>query len=122
MNLDVPILAILPIPFIRIEEFNLAFNAKIDSMESSQVDTSTSISGTLSVNERWPSGSAQLSVSASHQSKSTTGTEVQRSYALSITVKAIQDDMPRGMEKVLGILDRAMREQPSAAPLPIAAH
>jgi hypothetical protein len=122
MNLDVPILTILPIPFIRIEEFNLAFNAKIDSMESTQVESSTSVSGTLNVNQRWPGGSANLSVSASHQSKSTSGTEVQRSYALSITVKAIQDDMPHGMEKVLGILERAMREQPSAAPLPIAAH
>jgi hypothetical protein len=119
MSLDVPILVILPIPFIRIEEFSLAFNAKIDSMESSQVDTSTSISGTLNVNQRWPGGSANLSVSASSQNKSVTGTEVQRSYALSITVKAIQDDMPRGMERVLGILDRAMREQPSTAPLPV---
>lgn len=119
MSLDVPILVILPIPFIRIEEFNLAFNAKIDSMESAQVDTSTSISGTLNVNQRWPGGSANLSVSASSQNKSVTGTEVQRSYALSITVKAIQDDMPRGMEKVLGILERAMREQPSTAPLPV---
>lgn len=122
MSLDVPILTILPIPFIRIEEFNLSFNAKIDSMESTQVESSTSVSGTLNVNQRWPGGSANLSVSASHQSKSTSGTEVQRSYALSITVKAIQDDMPHGMEKVLGILERAMREQPSAAPLPIAAH
>jgi hypothetical protein len=121
MSLDVPILTILPIPFIRIEEFNLSFNAKIDSMESTQVESSTSVSGTLNVNERWPGGSANLSVSASHQSKSTSGTEVQRSYALSITVKAIQDDMPRGMEKVLGILERAMREQPSAAPLPVSA-
>ncbi|HSY50317.1 MAG TPA: DUF2589 domain-containing protein [Thermoanaerobaculia bacterium] len=119
MSLDVPILTILPIPFIRIEEFNLAFNAKIDSMESTQVDTSTSISGTLNVNQRWWGGSANLSVSASSQNKSVTGTEVQRSYALSITVKAIQDDMPRGMEKVLGILERAMREQPSTAPLPV---
>jgi hypothetical protein len=120
MSLDVPILTILPIPFIRIEEFNLAFNAKIDSMESTQVESSNSVSGTLNVNQRWPGGSANLSVSASHQSKSTSGTEVQRSYALSITVKAIQDDMPRGMEKVLGILERAMREQPSTAPLPVA--
>jgi len=127
MNLEVPILTILPIPFIRIEEFNLQFNAKIDSMESTQVDSSTSISGNLTVNQRWPGGSAALSVSASHQSKTSRGTEVKRSYALDISVKAIQDDLPRGMEKVLGILERAMREQPSSAPLPqpapaIAAH
>jgi len=34
-------------------------------------------------------------------------------------VKAIQDDLPRGMEKVLGILERAMREQPALAPAPV---
>ena len=120
MSLEVPILTILPIPFIRIEEFSLQFNAKIDSMESTQVDSSTSVSGNLSVNQRWPGGSARLSVSASHQSKSSRGTEVKRSYALDITVKAIQDDLPRGMEKVLGILERAMREQPSSGKPPVA--
>jgi hypothetical protein len=118
MSLEVPILTILPIPFIRIEEFTLQFNAKIDSMESTQVDSSTSVSGNLTANQRWPGGSARLSVSASHQSKSLQGTEVKRSYALDITVRAIQDDLPRGMEKVLGILERAMREQPTSAPAP----
>ena len=122
MSLDVPILTILPIPFIRIEEFNLQFNAKIDSMESEQVESSTAVSGNLQVNQRWPGGSARLSVSASHQSKTSRGTEVKRSYALDISVKAIQDELPRGMEKVLGILERAMREQPALAPAPVPAH
>jgi len=120
MNLDVPILTILPIPFIRIEEFSLQFNAKIDSMESEQIEKSTAVSGNLQVAQRWPGGSARLSVSASHQSKSSRGTETKRSYALDISVKAIQDDLPRGMEKVLGILERAMREQPATAPAPVA--
>jgi len=64
MNLEVPILTILPIPFIRIEEFSLQFNAKIDSMESEQIEKSTAVAGNLQVAQRWPGGSARLSVSA----------------------------------------------------------
>jgi hypothetical protein len=115
MEIEVPILAMLPIPCIRIEEFTLKFNAKIDSMEYQRTDTSTNISGNLQVRQRWPSGSAQLNVSASHQRSTTQGTNVQRSYALEIYVKAVQDELPSGLEKVLGLLERSMIEKPAIA-------
>ena len=115
MQIEVPILTMLPIPCIRIEEFTLKFNAKIDSMEYERTDTSTAISGNLEVRQRWPSGSAKLNVSASHQRSTTQGTNVQRSYALDIYVRAVQDEIPAGLEKVLGLLERSMLEQPAPA-------
>ncbi len=114
MKIEVPILTMLPIPFIRIEEATIDFNAKINSMETRSESTDTAISGNLQVRQRWPGGAAQLSVSASYQKKTASGSTVERTYSMQIHVRASQDEMPAGMEKLLGLLEGAMK----ATPLP----
>lgn len=114
MKIEVPILTMLPIPFIRIEEATIDFNAKINSMETRSESTDTAISGNLQVRQRWPGGAAQLSVSASYQKKTASGSTVERTYSMQIHVRASQDEMPAGMEKLLSLLEGAMK----ATPLP----
>ena len=43
-------------------------------------------------------------VSASYQRKATTGVEVKKEYALNVNVKAVQDEIPGGLEKILNML------------------
>lgn len=112
MKIEVPILTMLPIPFIRIEEATIDFNAKINSMETRSESTDTAISGNLQVRQRWPGGAAQLSVSASYQKKTASGSTVERTYSMQIHVRASQDEMPAGMEKLLGLLEGAMKSTP----------
>ena len=49
MKIEVPILTMLPIPFIRIDETTIDFNAKINSVESRNVETEFGIKGDLTV-------------------------------------------------------------------------
>ncbi len=114
MKIEVPILTMLPIPFIRIEEATIDFNAKINSMETRSESTDAAISGNLEVRQRWPGGAAKLSVSASYQKKTASGSTVERTYSMQIHVRASQDEMPAGMEKLLSLLEGAMK----ATPLP----
>jgi len=118
MKIEVPIVTMLPIPFIRIEEATIDFNAKINSMETKSESTDTAISGNLEVRQRWPSGSAKLNVSASYQKKTASGSTVERTYSMQIHVRASQDEMPAGMEKLLGLLEGAMKATPLAPPGP----
>jgi len=118
MKLEVPILTMLPIPFIRIEETTIDFNAKITSMEYRKVDTSLKVDASLEAKAGWFFGSAKLKVSTSYQRSTTAGSHVNRTYSLAVHVKAVQDEMPGGMEKVLGILEESMRGQPVSAPAP----
>lgn len=115
MKLEVPILTMLPIPFIRIEETTIDFNAKINSVESRTVDTEFGIKGDLSVKQRWPGGSAKLNVSTSYKKKTQQGSNVERTYSMSVHIRAVQDEMPAGMEKLLGILESAMISQPAVS-------
>lgn len=119
MQLEVPILTILPIPFIRVEETSIDFHAKINSVEFAKTDTSLGIKGDLTVQQGWPGGSAKLNVSVSYQSSTHQGTTVDRTYSMDVHIKAVQDELPAGMDRILGILEKAMHEQPVTAPAPV---
>lgn len=112
MKIEVPILTMLPIPFIRIAETTVDFNAKINSIESRNVETEFGIKGDLTVKQRWPSGSAKLNVSASYKRKSQQGFNIEKTYSMAVHVRAVQDEMPAGMEKLLGILENAIVSTP----------
>jgi len=112
-ELRVPILTILPIPFIRIDETTIDFNAKINSVEYRKTDTNLKISSSLEAKAGWLFGSAKLKVSTSYQRSTQQGSKVNRTYSLAIHIKAVQDEMPAGMERMLGILENAITSQPA---------
>lgn len=116
MKLEVPILTMLPIPFIRIEETTLDFNVKINSMEYRQVDDSFKINASTEAKGGFLYASAKLNVSTSYQRNTTQGEKVDRTYSMNVHVKAVQEEMPAGLEKVLGILEDAIKSQPVSQP------
>jgi hypothetical protein len=111
-QLEVPILTMLPIPYLRIDDVTIDFKAKIDSVEFQKVDTSLKIDAALEVKQRWPGGSAKLNVSVAYQRTTQQGETVTRTYSMDVHIKAVQDEMPGGMERILGILESAIRSQP----------
>lgn len=114
-ELSVPILTLLPIPYIRVDMVTIDFNAKINSVEYQKTDTNLKIDAALEAKAGWLWGSAKLNVSTSFQRTTQQGTTVDRTYSLSVHVKAVQDEMPAGMEKILGILEGAITSKPAAA-------
>lgn len=114
-ELTVPILTLLPIPFIRVDSAEIDFNAKINSVEYQKTDSSLKIDAALEAKAGWLWGSAKLNVSTSYQQSTQQGNNVERTYSLAVHVKAVQDDIPAGMEKVLGILENVITSHPVAA-------
>jgi len=113
MKFSVPILTLLPIPFIKIESMTLDFNAKISSVETASESSDLAISGSLQVQQRWPSGRAKLNVSCAYKKSTASGSSVERTYSMAIHVQASQDEMPAGMEKLLNILEGAILSLPA---------
>lgn len=107
-ELKVPILTILPIPFIRIDLATVDFNAKINSVEYRKTNTDLKVAASLEAKAGWLWGSAKLKVSTSFQRTTQQGNSVNRTYSMAVHVKAVQDEMPAGMEKMLGILEGAI--------------
>jgi hypothetical protein len=96
----VPLLAMLPIPSLRIEHVTIDFNVKLNSVESSSTSDQLGVSAEVSAG--W--GPVKLKVSASYQRKTATNVEVKKEYSLNVNVKAVQDEMPAGLEKILNML------------------
>ena len=118
MKLEVPLLCIVPIPYLRVEEVTIDFNAKINSMQTNERASSFGVNAQAEGKARWLLGSAKLKVSTAYQSSSKSTSKVQRTYSLAVQVKAVQNEMPGGMEKILGILEDAIKSQPVSAPEP----
>jgi len=114
-ELKVPILTMLPIPFIRIDETTVDFNAKINAVEYRKTNTRLKVNASVEAKAGWLFGSAKLKVSTAYQRTTQQGNKVNRNYSMAVHIKAVQDEMPAGMEKILGILEGAITATPESA-------
>ncbi|MEM9037563.1 MAG: DUF2589 domain-containing protein [Actinomycetota bacterium] len=106
VNLNVPLLTIVPVPFIRIEEATIDFECKVSS---STLDTSTHKAGV----ETSASGGfwgVRIKVKASYSYQRTRKDQIDKSATLKVHVKAVQDDMPAGLGRILEILETAVND------------
>jgi len=111
-NLTVPILTMLPIPFLRVEEATIDFNAKIVSVQYRDTASTLNFSTELKAKAGFVFGSAQLKTNFSYQRTNNEGSKVERTYTMGVHVRAVQDEMPAGTERLLGILENSIQEAP----------
>ena len=108
IKINVPILTIIPIPYLRIETFDIGFTAKIDasSTNSSSANNSRNFGVQASASYGWGGFKAKMSAnySSKRSSKSSRDSKYSVEYTMDINLQAVQDDMPAGMSKVLNIL------------------
>lgn len=99
-HIRVPLIAMVQIPSLRIEYVEINFNVKLNSVEtqttSSQLGVNAAISG------GW--GPVKFKVSASYQRSTATGIKVEKEYALNVKCRAVQDEMPAGLQQIMNLL------------------
>jgi hypothetical protein len=114
-ELTVPFLTMVPIPFIRIAETTIDFNAKITAVQYSKTMSEHNLGSTLEAKAGWGPFSAKLKTNYSYKRKSESGQEINRTYSLTIHVRAVQDELPAGTERLLAILENTIQEIPSGS-------
>ena len=112
-NLTVPFLTMLPIPFIRVEETTIDFNAKITSVRESSSKSEHGLNSELKAKAGWGWGSASLKVNYSYKKSTSSNAKVERTYSMAVHVRAVQDELPAGTERLLGILENVIQETPT---------
>ncbi len=98
--LSVPFIALLNVPSFRIESCEVDFNVKLNSTYTKNVSDEFGLK--VGASGGW--GPVKLSVDVSYKRSSSTGIKVEKEYSLGVKVRATNDEMPAGLEKVLGIL------------------
>jgi hypothetical protein len=114
VTLDVPLLVLLPIPFIRIETTDINFECTVASTTVDESATAFGVDFEASAAVWFARASLKVSYSHTSSTKDT----VQRSSTLTVHIHAVQDEMPGGMRKMLDILETAIEDKPPAPAVP----
>lgn len=116
-SLTVPFLAITPIPYIRIDEMTIDFNAKLTDAVTRNTSSDFTLSSSVSASYSafWSPVKVDARVSATFNQKSSSTEHSQREYSMQIHVRAVQDEMPAGLSRMLDMLEQAIQEKPASA-------
>jgi len=112
--MSVPLLTIVPIPYICINTIDINFKATITGVESSsytnQLSVESSKESTTKKKQWWKGKTTNIktSISSKRDSKSTRDSSFSIESTIDVAVHASQDSMPAGMAKVLEMLGSAM--------------
>jgi hypothetical protein len=111
-RLTVPLLSITPIPYLRIDEMTIDFSAKLTDAVERKTDTSFNLTSSVSgkYSSFWSPIKLEFRTSATYNTRTTTAAASKREYRLDIHVRAVQDEMPAGLSKVLDILEDAIQD------------
>lgn len=115
-QLNVPLLTIVPIPYIAIQSVDIAFKANINASsssstvekESSSVDAGLAGSTSLNLGLFKINADFHANYSSKKDSTATQDSKYSVEYTMDVAVKAGQDSMPAGLAKVLELLGNSL--------------
>ncbi|MBD2629251.1 DUF2589 domain-containing protein [Trichormus variabilis] len=115
-KLMVPLLTIVPIPYLAVDSVDIQFKANIKAEAStyqednSSSETSVGNKSSATFGGWFAKGSTEFSASYSSKkdSKATQESKYSVEYTMDIKIHAGQDDMPAGLAKVLNILESSI--------------
>lgn len=118
VRLNIPLLSIVPIPYICINTIDINFKANITGMSAVSNEASDSTSNTQNESRKTKKGGGWLSkrvttnfsssLSSKKDSKATQNSQYSVEYTMDVAVHASQDSMPAGMSKMLEMIGSAM--------------
>lgn len=116
VQLNVPLLTIVPIPYIAIHDIDINFKANISASSSSVSEQSSSsaldVGAEASIGAKWGPFHMDAKMNASYSSKkdskATQESKYSVEYTMDVAVKAGQDSRPAGLAKVLELLGSAL--------------
>lgn len=115
-RLNIPLLTIVPIPYIAIQNIDVAFKANISASSSyMQEDTSSSegtFEGSSETSIGWGPFKTSVNLKGGYSSKkdsrATQDSKYSVEYTIDVGLRAGQDSMPAGLAKVLEILNGSL--------------
>ena len=126
-RLRVPILTVIPIPFIVIDTVDIEFKARIaaSAQQSSEESSSSEAKIGVQASARWgtrgfgASVSVDASYSAKKDSKASQESKYSVEYTMDVHVHASQSGLPQGMAQILNILQDGISNKPEGNQIPV---
>lgn len=111
--LTVPLLAIVHIPSLLIDDMQIAFKANIQAGTTQEQTSTTSVATETSTSAQlrylwWASGQFNAKFSAKKDSTASQNSRYDVEYTMDINLRASQADEPQGLLQILNILNEAI--------------
>jgi hypothetical protein len=117
-SVSVPLITMVPIPFLRVQQMTIDLDVKLNRMSSSENVNDLNTNVTCS-NKSWFSP-VNFNVTVSDRNTNTQKSSVNDTYSMHVNVLAVQDQLPGGMSRVLDIFTDVINQQilppPATAP------
>lgn len=111
LTIKVPLLTMIPIPFIRVDSMSINFNVSLHSQHTTQETNTSSATASAGGSENLEFEKSQWQTSITDKNTYQNNSMVDDTYSLSVTVHAVQDQMPGGMKNVLDIFSSVIQQQ-----------
>ena len=109
--LDVPLLSIINIPSLCVDEIGINFDMEVSTQTASK--SSTDSSATASASVGWGCWSAKFEGKVSHHSENSRKSDTSAKYTVSVKGK---QEKPEGLMKVLDMLNNSIGKQKGSTP------
>jgi Protein of unknown function (DUF2589) len=120
--LTVPLLTLIPMPYLRLNELVVVFKAEIVSTMSRDVDAQVKTGADLDAEANWAWGSLKLKANYVSQRTTQERAETTRNYDMDVEIFAVGEGYnrmeagPGGLERVLTMLQSLVKEEPQEPP------
>lgn len=115
--ITVPFLSILSVPALRIDEVVIDFNAKLTSVETRQSSAESNFA--LEVGGKvW---GVRFKASAAYKRTTSSSSTIEKTYNLGVHVRAVNDELPAGLARVLDMMEDSIAAQVLPLPAPVEA-
>ena len=99
---------------LRIEEMTIDFSTKISESTQQITDAKSKFSYSASGGASFMGFSVRVSVSGSKETRNKTSQKYSMDTSLDIHVRAVGDELPAGLSRILGILEANIIEDPDS--------
>ncbi|WP_341703424.1 DUF2589 domain-containing protein [Ferrovibrio sp.] len=107
--IKVPLLTMLPIPFIRVDSMTIDLNVSLHSTHTTKESNEATTTGSASGEYFGTTFNCSVTDKNTYQNDMV----IDDTYSLHVTVHAVQDQMPGGMQNVLNIFSSVIQQQSS---------
>lgn len=112
-QINVPLLTVVPIPYIAVQQIDISFKANISASKSASENEEIRVDKEANINAHGKLGfgifslesQMEASYSSKKDSKATQESRYSVEYTMDVAIKAGQEDMPAGLAKILEILN-----------------
>ena len=100
IEIKVPFIAMLNVPALRIESLEIDLNVKLNSTATKNVSTTVGVNASGG----YRFGPVKMNVAVAVRRSNVEGQKIEKEYSMNVKVRATNDEMPAGLERVLGLM------------------